>query len=171
MRLWLLRHAKSSWGDPALADAERPLSRRGASAAALMRDYLAAEKIRPELVLCSSALRTRETLGHILPALGTELVLRIDPALYGADAARLLEILRGNGSDVASIMLVGHNPAIQELALALAARGERLEELDAKFPTGALAEIELPQDGWAAIAEGSGELSRFVTPRQLETVG
>ena len=118
-----------------------------------MRDYLAAEKIRPELVLCSSALRTRETLGHILPALGTELVLRIDPALYGADAARLLEILRGNGSDVASIMLVGHNPAMHDLALELMGDGDddAVARVRAKFPTAALATVSFDGNDWRAV--------------------
>ena len=168
MRLWLLRHAKSSWGDPALADEERPLSARGARAAARMRDHLDAEAIHPDLVLCSSALRTRQTLGLILPSLGTELRIRIDSALYEADPARLLEVVRELPPDVRSAMVIGHNPSIQELAVTLASRGEGLRELAAKFPTGALAEIRFPDGPWNAIDTGSGELARFVTPRQLE---
>jgi phosphohistidine phosphatase len=165
--LWLLRHAKSSWDRPGLDDRERPLARRGVRAATALRAYLDAQQIHPELVLCSSALRTRETLRHVLPALGTELTIRIEQRLYAADPAELLEILRGV-PEVGSVLLVGHNPGMQELATALASRGDRLDELTAKFPTGALAEIRLPDGAWSGIAQGSGELTRFVTPRELE---
>jgi phosphohistidine phosphatase len=164
--LWLLRHAKSSWDDPGLDDLERPLARRGVRAAALMGRYLEAERIRPELVLCSSALRTRETLAGVLPALGPDVVVRIEPAVYTFDARQLLAVLRE--TDGGSVLLVGHNPAMQDLALALAARGERLADLAEKFPTGAFAEIALPAGSWSDLAEGSGELTRFVTPRELE---
>ena len=117
-------------------------------------------------MLCSSAVRTRETLGLILPALGPELTIRIEPRLYGADPEELLEIVRGV-RDASGVLLIGHNPAMQELAIALASRGDRLDELTTKFPTGALAEIRLP-GAWGDVAEGSGELTRFVTPRELE---
>ena len=167
MRLWLLRHAKSSWDRPGLDDRERPLTRRGERAAALLRAYLEAEEIRPDLVLCSSALRTRETLAQILPALGTELTIRIEPRLYGADPAELLEVVCGV-RDAGGVLLIGHNPGMQELAIALASRGDRLGVLTTKFPTGALAEISLPDGVWSDIGEGSGELTRFVTPRELE---
>jgi phosphohistidine phosphatase len=167
MRLWLLRHAKSSWDRPGLDDRERPLARRGARAVVHLRAYLEAEEIHPDLVLCSSALRTRETLAHVLPALGTELTIRIEPRLYGADPAELLEIVRGV-PDVGGVLLIGHNPGIQEFAIALASRGDRLDVLTTKFPTGALAEIRLPDGAWGDVAEGSGELTRFVTPRELE---
>ncbi len=116
--------------------------------------------------MCSAALRTRETLGFILPALGTELTIRIDPRLYGADPEELLQIVR-EVRDAGSLFLIGHNPEMQELAISLASRGDRLE-LTTKFPTGALAEISLPDGAWSDVAEGSGQLTRFVTPRELE---
>src|SRR5439155_20761495 len=84
-RLWLRRNAKSSWDHPALDDRERQLAPRGVRAAALMRTYLEAAEIHPELVLCSSALRTRETLAAVLPALGPDVVVRIDPSVYTFD--------------------------------------------------------------------------------------
>jgi phosphohistidine phosphatase len=164
--LWLLRHAKSSWDDPELDDRERPLARRGVRAAALMGSYLEAERIRPELVLCSSALRTRETLAAVLPAFGPDVVVRIEPSVYTFDATQLLAVLRE--TDAGSVFLVGHNPAMQDLALLLAARGERLEDVAEKFPTGALAEIAFPDAAWSDLGEGAGELTRFVTPRELE---
>jgi phosphohistidine phosphatase len=168
MRLWLLRHAKSSWDRPGMDDKERPLSRRGSRAAALMRDFVAAEAIAPDVVLCSSALRTRETLAGVLPALGPALEIRIEDAIYTFSGTALLERIRDVPAGVDSLMVIGHNPACEELAVALAARGDALDALTSKFPTGALAEITLPDVAWDEITEGSGELTRFVTPRSLE---
>jgi phosphohistidine phosphatase len=169
VHLWLLRHAKSSWDRPGMDDRERPLSRRGARSAVLMRDFIAAAGIAPDLVLCSSAVRTRETLAGILPALGPALEIRIEDAMYTFSGNALLERIRAVPAEVRSLMVIGHNPACEELAVALAARGDALDELTTKFPTGALAEITLPDVAWDAIADGSGELTRFVTPRSLES--
>jgi phosphohistidine phosphatase len=132
-----------------------------------MRDYLNTEQIRPTLVLCSSALRTRETLARILPGLGPELTVRIEPSLYSFDADALLERLRDVPADVGSVMLIGHNPAMQELASLLAREGNHLDELREGFPTAALAEVDLGVGSWAELAPGSGRLTRFVVPREL----
>jgi phosphohistidine phosphatase len=166
VRLWLLRHAKSSWDDPDMEDVDRPLAPRGARAADRMRDYLDAEEIRPELVLCSSALRTRETLARILPGLGSELTVRIEPSVYSFDADALLQRLQQLPADVGSVMLIGHNPAMQELASVLAAEGDRLDELRRGFPTAALAEVDLG-GSWRTLAPGTGRLTRFIVPREL----
>ena len=109
MRLWLLRHAKSSWDEPELDDRDRPLAPRGEQSADRMRDYVLAEGIRPAVVLCSSALRTRQTLARVLSALGPELEVHIEPGLYTFDAASLLERVRAIPDGV-SAMLIGHNP-------------------------------------------------------------
>ena len=166
VRLWLLRHAKSSWDDPDMEDVDRPLAPRGARAADRMRDYLDAEEIRPELVLCSSALRTRETLARILPGLGSELTVRIEPSVYSFDADALLQRLQQLPADVGSVMLIGHNPAMQELASLLAAGGDRLDELRRGFPTAALAELDLG-GSWRELAPGKRRLTRFIVPREL----
>jgi phosphohistidine phosphatase len=168
MRLWLLRHAKSSWDDPGLDDRERPLAPRGERAADLVRDHLDAEGIRPELVLCSSALRTRQTLARVLPALGAELEIRIERSSYTFDGGALLERLQRVPERVGSVMMIGHNPAIEELAVSLCSGGDRLDRLTQKYPTGALAEIELPGGSWRELGERNGELTRFVVPRELE---
>ncbi len=165
MRLWLLRHAKSSWDDTGLPDVERPLAPRGQEAADRVRDYLVAESIEPQLVLCSSATRARETLARVLPGLGTELQILIEPELYTFDADVLLGRLSRVPDDVASVMLVGHNPAIEELAVRIADRGDALHELSEKYPTAGLAEIEFPRGTWSSIEPGV--LTRFVTPRDL----
>lgn len=168
MRLWLLRHAKSSWDDRSLEDEDRPLAPRGERAAGRMRDYFVAEAIRPALVLCSPALRTRQTLDRVLPMeLGWNVAVRIEPSLYTFDAATLLDRLSEIPEGVDSVLLVGHNPAIQDLAVMLAARGDRLDRLTRKFPTAGLAEIEFPTTPWRDIRRASGELTRFVVPRNL----
>src|SRR3990172_10772601 len=135
MRLWLLRHAKSSWADPSAQDEDRPLAPRGERAAARMGEHLGALDIRPELVLCSSALRARQTLARVLPGLGTALEVRIEQTMYTFDADVLLERLRDVSPEVSSVLLVGHNPALQDLAVRLADRSDRLDELALKFPT------------------------------------
>jgi phosphohistidine phosphatase len=166
VRLWLLRHAKSSWDDDRLADADRPLAPRGERAADAMATYIAAASIRPELVLCSPALRARQTLEHVRVSLGDPEVV-IDAELYTFDAQPLLARVRSVPDGVASVMVVGHNSAIQDLAVTLARSGDRLADLHAKYPTGALAELELDAPSWSGIGPGDGALTRFVTPRSL----
>jgi phosphohistidine phosphatase len=167
-RLWLLRHAKSSWDQPGLADADRPLAPRGRRAAELLAAHLAASDVRPSVVLCSSSLRTRETLAAVLPALGDALEIRIDPALYGAGAAQLLDQLRQVSNNASSAMVIAHNPGIQDLALALAAGGPALAGLREKFPTGTLAALELDVERWPDLDHGTATATTLVTPRSLE---
>jgi phosphohistidine phosphatase len=166
VRLWLLRHAKSSWDDDGLADVDRPLAPRGERAARAMAAYLKSEGIRPELVLSSPAARARGTLEIVLPSLGAPEVL-VEPDLYTFDPEPLVERLRAIPETVSSAMLVGHNPAMQALAVWLARTGERLPELREKYPTGALAELELDVPRWEDVDAGSATLSRFVPPREL----
>src|SRR5437879_5489012 len=113
--LFILRHAKSSWDDPGLDDHDRPLAPRGRKAARLMADHVRASEIHPSLVLCSPAKRTRQTLDAVLP--GGKTV--IEPALYGASAGSILARLRGVSNTTASVMVIGHNPAMQDLVLQL----------------------------------------------------
>jgi phosphohistidine phosphatase len=161
-RLFLLRHAKSSWDEAGLPDRDRPLAARGRRAVELMAGHLRDEKISPALVLCSSARRTRETLEGIDP--GGE--VRIEDELYGASESELLERLRDVSDGTESVMLIGHNPAIQELALSLAGGGKRRAEVERKFPTAALATLTVP-DRWRELAPGSAELVEFVRPKDL----
>jgi phosphohistidine phosphatase len=162
----LLRHAKSSWktGDP---DHERPLSGRGRRAAQAIRRHLEEQRIEPQLVLCSSSRRTRETLERIEPALGAADV-RIERELYGAGSDTLLDRLRALPAAVGSVMLIGHNPGLELLALELARPGPARQQLEEKFPTAALATLELGGSSWSALAPGTAELTGFVRPRDLE---
>jgi phosphohistidine phosphatase len=165
--VYLLRHAKSSWKDDSAADRDRPLAGRGRRAAKAMAGYLEAEQIRPDLVLCSPALRTRETLQRVAGAFGDRVEARFDEALYGASEPELLARLKALPEEVGSVMLIGHNPGLEELALALASDGEGLARMRAKYPTAALATIDLPAERWSVIERGSGELVGYVRPRDL----
>jgi phosphohistidine phosphatase len=161
-RLFLLRHAKSSWDDPSLADHDRPLAPRGRRAAALVADHLREQHIAISLVLCSSARRAQETLELVKPP-GE---VSIEGELYDASAAQLLERLHHVPSDLEAVMLIGHNPAIQELAVALARGGGGGGLADRKFPTGALATLSFARS-WAALEPGDTELTAFVRPKDL----
>jgi phosphohistidine phosphatase len=166
-RVYLLRHAKSSWKDRSLADRDRPLARRGRRAAEAMAGHLEAAGVRPDLVLCSPALRTRETLERIEPGFGGEIELRVEEQLYGASEASLFDRLSALPEEIGSVMLIGHNPGLEELGLALASEGEGLVRMREKYPTGALATIELPADSWSRIERGSGHLVAYVRPADL----
>jgi phosphohistidine phosphatase len=167
MRLvYLLRHAKSSWKS-ALADHERPLAPRGRRAAKAICEHLREQGIEPELVLCSTARRARETLERIEPALGTAAV-RIEPELYGASEDALLDRLRGVPDAVGSVMLIGHNPGLQLLALELAQPAAELRELEAKYPTAALVTLAFPGPSWHMLESGTAEFLGLVRPRDLE---
>jgi phosphohistidine phosphatase len=161
--LYLLRHAKSSWDDPGIPDRERVLAPRGRKASKRIASHLDREGIRPELVLCSPARRTRETLDRIGDALGAPKVV-FDEQLYGADDDELLSRLHEVPDRFGSVMLVGHNPGIADL-LALLAADRR--SLPGEVPTGALATLSVPVDEWADLAPHSARLDAFVVPREL----
>jgi phosphohistidine phosphatase len=169
-RLYLLRHAKSSWKDKGLADHDRPLARRGRRAAKAIGRHIREQGIDPELVLCSTARRARETLEGIEPALGRGGV-RVESELYGAPPSALLARLKEIPAAVRSVMVIGHNPGLEELALLLARRGACLRELEAKFPTGALATLAFRSPDWTSLDRGTAELIEFIRPRDLDTPG
>ncbi len=154
MILYLLRHAKSSWESFDLPDHDRPLAPRGKRAAKAMARHLREQGIAPELVLCSTAKRARETLERV--GLGAANVV-FDAGLYGASAATLVR--RVTDVEVSSVMLIGHNPGLHDLALRLLRNPPA--DLEVKFPTGALLALELGADGTA-------ELLEFTRPRDLE---
>jgi phosphohistidine phosphatase len=163
--LFVLRHAKSSWDDPALADHERPLAPRGRRGAKRIAEYMSRTHIEPELVLCSTATRARQTLELVSPALGSPTV-SLEDELYGAPADELLARLGRVPDDVDSVLLVGHNPGLQDLVLELASGGEPLERVAAKFPTGALATLTLAET-WSRLTPRGAALAAYVVPREL----
>ncbi len=163
----LLRHGKSSWSDSTLADIDRPLAPRGERALRKLAKYIRRERIRPALVLCSSALRTRQTLEAVEASLGKRFVVEIVPQLYAASEQELLERLQALPEPVSSVMVIGHNPGLQDLALVLASRGAYLPQLEEKFPTGALATLLVRSASWSSLGPGDAELVDYVVPRQL----
>ena len=166
--LYLLRHAKSSWADLKRADHDRPLSPRGRKAAQAMAAVLARARPRPTIVLCSSALRARQTLQPIVAALDPPAEIKIDDSLYGADASGLLGQLRELPEDCPVALVVGHNPGLQDLAVELADEGqpEDLSRLRESFPTGALA-ILSAGGRWAQLGPGRAYLEGLILPRAL----
>jgi phosphohistidine phosphatase len=163
MQLELLRHAKSSWADPDLADHDRPLNARGLAAAALVGRHLHEQTPPPDLVLCSSATRTRQTLE--LLELGAEAEVRFEDELYGAWAAELLSRLKAVPATFATVLLIGHNPGIEDLTRMLDRDG--LSSVQ-KFPTAALAVLGFDIGAWSELDPGIGHLVGFFTPRDLD---
>ena len=163
-RLYLLRHAKSDWDDPALADHDRPLAARGRRAGELLAEHVRAAGVAPELVLCSTSQRTRETLA--LLNLGGGPVVLYERGLYAAPARVLLDRLRAVADHRSAVMLVGHSSGIEDLALLLVRRGARLAEMREKFPTGALATLEF-RGRWSKLGSRDADLTGYVIPREL----
>ncbi len=172
-RLYVLRHAKSSWDDPSLDDFDRPLTERGRHGARLMGRHLAAARVHPALVLCSAAKRARQTLELVEPALeGVPVAIEAD--LYEADKAELLVRLRRLDDHLGSVMLVGHNPGLERLAEGLVAHhgdGEALARFTEKFPTCALAVLDCDLAHWAELEDGTCRLAEFVRPGDLDKDG
>jgi phosphohistidine phosphatase len=158
-------------------DFERPLNKRGRRAAGLLAGYLETEGLRPALVLCSDAKRTRETLELIHQALGNRVAVHLDPELYLAAPSTLLGRLRKVADDVPSVMVIAHNPGLQEFALELAeAAGSpgaaMAARIESKFPTGALAHFRLKIDRWRDLAldgpKGAIKAIGYTIPADLE---
>lgn len=166
----LLRHAKSSWDDPLLDDFDRPLAKRGRKAAKQIGEWLKQRGIEPALVLCSASERTRETLDLVLPALKADPVIVYERRLYLADASDLLDRLHEIADDVPSVLMVGHNPGMQDLALALAPKRMRRERrrLAEKFPTAAVAWFRTGAKHWSDIKPNETELLAYVRPADLK---
>jgi phosphohistidine phosphatase len=169
--LLLLRHAKSAWDDRGLDDHKRPLSKRGERSAKAMAGHIARKAPRPDLILCSTATRTRQTLAPLIKRLGAPSPpISLENGLYLATEEVLLAHLRAVTGHVSTVLLIGHNDGIGQLAADLAGSGpaEALDQLRAKFPTGALAVFRLPDRPWSDLAPGSAKLVEFVRPRDLE---
>jgi phosphohistidine phosphatase len=168
-QLLLLRHAKSAWDDAAVPDRDRALNARGRRAAGRMRLAMRDLGLLPDLVLVSPAKRTMETLEALEPWDDTPLFEPLD-ALYLADEKQLLATLREVAETVRSVLLIGHNPGMHDVALTIARgrpAGEAMRALAKGYPTGALAEFTLAGP-WRETGPGAGRLVRFVTPKSLE---
>lgn len=168
--IYLLRHAKSSWDDPSLPDFHRPLAARGRKAAPRMGAFMARHGHLPDLVLCSAARRAVETWQAVSEVLDDKVEVQVREDIYHASPGDLLDAVRHLSPEVESVLLIGHNPTFEDLALALAGSGEELalEELDRKYPTGAMAILDFPVEDWKDVREGTGWLRAFVRPKDLK---
>jgi phosphohistidine phosphatase len=165
-RLVLVRHAKSSWDDPTLADHDRPLAPRGVNALARMRAHVATLELPSLLVLCSTAARAVATFDGIRAALPDDAVIEHDRSIYATDGRALLDRVRAVDDVYESVLVVGHNPTLQDLALTLAGSGDAAdrEQLETKLPTGAIVTMSF-EGGWGALAAGGAALDGLFTPR------
>jgi len=169
MRLLLLRHAKSDWGDAGLADVDRPLNTRGKAAAQTMARYLKECGLLPNQILCSTAQRTRETLARLLPQLPREAQIQLMSDLYRQSEDDYIGLIRKHGGRTQNLMVIGHNPATELTAYELAGTGdaEALADMEEKYPTAALAVIDFDIADWAELEVKTGHLERFVKPKDL----
>ena len=168
-RLMLLRHGKSAWPD-GVDDHERPLAKRGRTTCSLMGRYMADEALLPDLTIVSTARRARESWELVRPAFAQDIVEHDEPRIYEASASAILDVVRKTRPDVHTLLLVGHNPGLHELALKLIGDGSSsdLSRLQQKYPTAGLVVIDFKFRRWSKISATLGRLERFETPKSVE---
>lgn len=168
-RLMLLRHAKSDWSSAGQRDHERELAPRGRKAAPLMGRYMAEHDMIPDHAIVSTAARTRETWRLVAQMLPRKPSTDFEDRIYEASPHDILSAIARAPASAQSLIVVGHNPGFHDTANLLVDSGDKRmrSTLSEKFPTAALAVIDLDIDGWAAIRPGAGRLERFVTPRAI----
>jgi phosphohistidine phosphatase len=170
-RLYLLRHAKSGWDDPVARDFDRPLNARGRKGARLVGEYLHAHHFAVDRIVASPAVRVVETLEYMADGLGIHIDPVWDKRIYLASAEALLEVAQETPDEAESVMLVGHNPGFEDLALLLVPDSKNDEvraSIEEKLPTMGLVEILFAVDHWSAIKEGGGRFGSYVRPRDLD---
>ncbi|NBB70319.1 MAG: histidine phosphatase family protein [Alphaproteobacteria bacterium] len=169
-RLVLLRHAKSSWQSNAARDVDRPLAPRGEDAAPDIGRFLAERDLWPEWVLCSPAKRTRQTWKRLQPTVEIPPAVVYDPALYLASARTILARVKETPARITTVMVIGHNPGLQELAAELAQHADPAVggAVAAKFPTAAVLALAFDTADWAEIEGAGGRLLAWRTPKGRE---
>ena len=169
--LMLLRHAKSDRSGLEIDDAARPLTERGARAARSIGNWIRKSGPTPGLVLCSPARRAQDTWQIVRAEIDPPPPSEVVPGIYDfGNGDALLDVIRQHGGTAQTLMLVGHNPSMEELATRLTGSGDSAlrNRLATKFPTAALAIIVFPPGNWSGIGWNSGELSSFVCPHDLQ---
>ena len=169
-RLMLLRHAKSDRSDPGARDHDRVLNARGREAAPRIGAYMASHGLNPDLVICSTATRARQTWDLVAAAFAKPPATVFEERIYRNDPRILLDLVRQTKSGVHGLLMVGHNPSFQMFAdlMAASGHGDARQRLREKFPTTALAVIDFAVDAWDKVHPHSGRLDRLITPRLLE---
>lgn len=157
-RLYILRHAKSSWDDSSLTDFDRPLNKRGLRAAPFMGGYMASNGFAPDLIVSSPAERARQTAELVRESGEFDCPLNFDRRIYEADVRALTQVVSGLADQFDAVLLVGHNPGMEGLVHHLT--GEQHE-----MPTAALAVISLDVDAWPKLSADCGTLDRLVRPK------
>lgn len=167
--LYLLRHAKAEPGSAALKDEDRPLSARGREACKIIGRYMRQKQYVPQLILCSSSTRTRETMERVVEHAEFAAPHTLEKKLYLATTGEMLAVLQAMQDEFDAVLLIGHNPGMHHLAavLASAEHTKLREKLEIKYPTGALAVLGFGVDHWKAISPDLGELKDFITPGEL----
>lgn len=168
--LSLLRHAKSSWDDPVQRDYDRPLNARGKRAARTVGEWMARAGLSFDAVIASPATRVQETLAYVGEGRGEPFDPVWDKRIYMASATSLFEIVHETDAGIGHLLLVGHNPGLEELLL-LATEGEQSPlraEAEEKYPTATFATLTFDVDEWPAAEEGTARLTCFTRPRDLD---
>ena len=160
-----MRHAKSSWAIPGARDFDRELNERGLSDLEKMSGAIREKKIFPELILCSSSQRTRQTLNGIREALNEEPEIQFLEALYSGGMQDYIDAIR-SVENKSPIMTIGHNPMSGSLANALANDGDEvaMQVIAQKYPTSAIAVIEFDIAEWRDLETSTGTLNDFIYP-------
>lgn len=168
--LTLLRHAKSGWDDPVARDFDRPLNPKGQRAAALVGRHLRSAGAAFDHVIASPALRVVQTIEHVGKGYGATIEPEWERRIYLASAATLLDLITALPASAASVLMVGHNPGLEDLALMLAREDGSAGRaaIEEKFPTATVARIDFDSDDWHAVAAGAGTLTAFTRPRDLD---
>lgn len=170
-KLTLLRHAKSDWDDPVSRDFDRPLNAKGKKAAATMGRFVRQAGLQFDLILASPAVRVIETIEHFEQASRIAMEPSWDRKIYLASSVTLIDVLRGADDRADHILMVGHNPGLEDLIFDLVpddGTSTNRESVEEKYPTASLAEISLKIDHWADLNDGCGTLDRFTRPRDLD---
>jgi phosphohistidine phosphatase len=169
-RLTLLRHAKSGDDGTVSRDFDRPLNAKGRKVARAMGRYLRSEGIHFDRILASPALRVAETLEEVSAGYGPGIEPAWERRIYLATAEELLDVLQEVSDEAEDVLLVGHNPGLEDLVLMLVPDGRQAARsaVQEKYPTASVAAIDLDTPSWACLAPGAGSLRRFVRPRDLD---
>ncbi|MCT8000989.1 histidine phosphatase family protein [Sphingomonas sanguinis] len=166
--LTLLRHAKSSWDDPVSRDFDRPLNAKGRRAAAMIGRHLKSLDLQFDHIVASPAIRVMETLDEVWGGYGRTLAPVWDKAMYLASAPSLLDRVHALPDEADHVLLVGHNPGLEDLVLELALDSELRERVEDKYPTATVAQMTLPITRWAEVQPHSATLVAFIRPRDLD---
>ena len=170
-RLTLLRHAKSGWDDPVARDFDRPLNAKGRRAARAIGRYMRAERLHYDRVTGSPAARVVDTLEELAAELAETIAPAWDKRIYLASAVTLLDLIHEAPDEAESLLLVGHNPGLEDLILMLVPdrSGDAARDMvEEKYPTATIAEISFDVDRWEELKAGAGAITRFVRPRDLD---